>query len=945
MIRLPPSARRLLDFEGASLKFKLTLGAVVLGLTLLLVQSMVQFFVLRGDMIERIKVDQFALVSEVAAGLDEKIQERQEALSQAAKVVPVAAMGRHDELERFLTEERALLSMFDDLYIFDAKGLLLVDWPRKASRRGLDMSARDYIKGVQARLTAVVSQPVLGRSTGQPIVVIAAPILDAQGHLAGILGGVLNLYKPNLLGSLPQRKIGDTGYFYMVAPDRTVIAHPDRERILKPIAPQGANPLLDHAFDGFEGTGEGVNSRGLHGLFTFKRLQTNGWLLASVIPAAEAFQALGTVQRRMILTTLMLMLLCAPLLWSFARRQMRPLGELAAAVEQRTEAEGLEAKARPVPESGSREIRTVARAFNRFLAAWSQAEDRQRLASHVFETTAEAIVVCDVDANILAVNPAFCQITGYTEEEVQGRSMRFLRSDQHSPAFYKAMWRTVLDSGRWTGEIWNRRKNGKIFPKWQTISSVRNEQGEVTNYVFVFADLTEIRNAQQAAEHLSWNDPLTGMANRAQLLREMERHGGDSEGRNRFAALILVDLDRFKRINEARGLAVGDALLKIVAARISRTLAHDDLLARVDADEFAILLGNQGEPGAALANSVQSVAEKVRQRLREGIEVGGETFHLEASMGITLLLPNSHGIDAADILRQAETAIHQAKDAGGGHTVFYESAMAEAIREHYLMERELHRACRDGELRLFLQPQVDEERGYVGAEALVRWQHPLVGLTYPGRFIHLAEESDLIVTLDRWMLSEVCKLLARLEGMGLPLRISVNVSPRHFQRPDFLSHVQQTLAETGADPCLLVLEITEGLVIDSLDEAIAKMDTLTTLGIRFSMDDFGTGYSSLAYLKRLPVHELKIDRSFIQDAPSNPSDAALVQTIIAVAQHLELEIVAEGVETQAHADFLRDCGPVIHQGYLHGEPAAAEVWVERIRQAHQPKQEELALTD
>jgi len=940
MIHLSLSDWRRLDFERASLKFKLTLGAILLGVLLLLVQSILQFYALRGDIVERIGIQQFAVVTEVAASLDEKIEERLEALAQGAKAVPVQSMGQVGELEQFIKDERALLSMFDDLYIFDAKGLLLVDWPRKASRRGLDMSARDYIRGVQERGKPVVSQPVIGRSTGQPIVVLAAPILDAQGRLVGIFGGVLNLYKPNLLGSLPQRQIGEGGYFYMVAADRTVIAHPDRERILKPITAPGTNPVLDQAFAGFEGTGEGINSRGLHGLFTFKRLKTNGWILASVIPADEAFRALNTVQQRMIVTTILLVLVCMPLLWLFARRQMQPLGDLALAMEARAETGLPEEKSRPLSESGSQEIRTVARAFNRFVAAWAQAQDRQRLASHVFETTAEAIVVCDAQVNVLAVNPAFCQITGYQEGEVQGQSMRILRSDQHSPLFYKNMWRTVQETGRWTGEIWNRRKNGQPFPKWQTISSVRNERGEVTNYVFVFADLTEIRNAQQAAEHLSWNDPLTGVANRAQLLRELERDGGRPAEQRRFSALLLLDLDRFKRINEARGLAVGDALLKIMAARVSRVLGSDDLLARVDADEFAMLLAIPREQGLSLASAVQSLTERVRHRLQEGIEVGGETYHLEASFGVTLL-EAGETLDATEVLRQAETAMHQAKDAGGGHTVFYESSMAAAIREHYLMERELGRACRDGELRLFLQPQVGPRGDYVGAEALVRWAHPQLGLVCPGAFIPLAEESDLIVTLDRWMLTEVCRLLARRQGKGFPWRISVNVSPRHFQRSDFLDFVRQTLADTGADPRLLVLEITEGLVIGNLDEAIARMEDLTALGVRFSMDDFGTGYSSLAYLKRLPVHELKIDRSFIQDAPDNPSDAALVGTIIAVAQHLGLEIVAEGVETQAHANFLRGCGPVIHQGFLHGEPQLAEFWIARFEQSS-PK-EELAL--
>ncbi len=918
----------------ASLKVKLTLGAVLLGVVLLFVQSMLHYSVLRGSLLERIEIDQFALVSEVAAGLDEKIEERLKALSEAALGARLPIDGPLPPLEAFLANEKALLTMFDDLYIFDPRGVLRVDWPEKAGRRGLDMSSRDYIRGVRQQRMAVVSQPVIGRSTRQPIVVLAAPILDASGELAGILAGVLNLHQPNLLGTLSQRRIGENGYFYMVAPDRTVIAHPDRARILRPIAEPGVDALLDRALKGFEGTGEGSDGGGGHGLHTYKRLRTNGWLLASVIPEAEAFYSLAEMERRMLLVTLLLALFCAPALWLYFRSLVRPLGALAQSVGELAQNVQPGVLPAPVREEGSREIRTVARAFNRFLAAWSQAESRQRLAARVFETTAEAIVVCDARAVILAVNPAFSRITGYGEADVVGRSMRILRSDQHSPVFYKSMWRKVVAQGRWSGETWNQRKNGDAFPMWQTISSVRNDAGEVTHYVFVFADHTEIHRARDVAEHLAWNDPLTGLANRAQVLRELQRTVRRAEGGGRrFAALLLIDLDRFKLVNEAHGLAVGDTLLKIVAARLSRTLDRDDIPARIAADQFALLLAGRDEATADAASAaalVQSLADTLRERLREGIEVADEVFHFEASAGIALL-PENAAFDAEEILRQAETAVHQAKHAGGARTVFFDAGMTASIRDRYRLERELRLACSDGGLRLYLQPQVDARGALVGAEALVRWQHPRAGLIAPGEFIPQAEESDLIVAVDRWMLFQVCRLLAWQQRAGFPLRISANVSPRHFQRADFLDHVLRTLDETGADPALLVLEITEGLVIGQIEEAIARMSALTQRGIRFSMDDFGTGYSSLAYLKRLPIQELKIDRSFIQDAPTRPSDAALVQTVVAVARNLGLEIVAEGVETRAQADFLRGFDPLVRQGHLYGRPEPEAAWCERLR--------------
>ncbi len=556
-------------------------------------------------------------------------------------------------------------------------------------------------------------------------------------------------------------------------------------------------------------------------------------------------------------------------------------------------------------------------------------EARQRLASRVFDTTGEAIMVTDVEANIVAVNPAFTLITGYSEQEVLGKNPRILQSDRHDRRFHEMMWGTLLDSGQWAGEVWNRRKNGEIYPEWQTVSSVRDEAGRVTHYVAVFADLSEIRRAQQTAEHLSWHDSLTGLANRALFIHELEQVLASVRRDGHYTDVLLLDLDRFKDINEARGLAVGDALLIAVAARLKLMLNPDDILARLDSDEFAVLLGNPVPNREAAGRLALATAEKLRAALMDAIELKGEAFHVNASVGIAML-PESPQETAADVLRQADLAMHQAKAEGGGCAVFFETTMGEAVRERYQLERELRQAIDGNELRLYLQPQVDVDARQVGAESLIRWQHPSRGLLPPGVFIPLAESSDLIVEVDRWMLAQVCRLLAALDRDGRTLRISVNISPRHFNRPDFVEEVKRHLAASGADPTHLVLEITEGLVIANVADVVTKMTALAALGIHFSMDDFGTGYSSLAYLKRLPIHELKIDKSFIQDVTTDLNDAALVETILAVAQHLHLQVVAEGVETAAQAEFLNARGKVIHQGYFFGRPEPVDTWLAKL---------------
>jgi len=358
-----------------SLRLKLTLGAISIGVLLLLVQSFVQFYALRSELSVRIQDEQFTLLSTLAGHLDDKMEERLLALSQSARSIPSDKLGDLAALEKHLQGKTALLTLFDDLYIFDAAGVLLVDWPVKPGRRTLDMSGRDYIQCVRSTLRGCISQPILGKATKQPIVVLAAPVLAADGKLQAIVGGVLNLYKPNLIGELSQRKIGENGYLYLVSRERLLISHPDRARIMQPIASKTENPALDRAVHGFEGTQEGVNSYGVQGLFTFKRMQSTGWILASVIPSEEAFQPIGRIRQNMALITLSLILLCIPLLWSISRRLVEPFEKLATAMRQRAAAMQPHQPAEPVTESGSSEVRSVAAAFNEFLAARNQAEE------------------------------------------------------------------------------------------------------------------------------------------------------------------------------------------------------------------------------------------------------------------------------------------------------------------------------------------------------------------------------------------------------------------------------------------------------------------------------------------------------------------------------------------------------------------------------------------
>ncbi|MFC5300798.1 EAL domain-containing protein [Azospira restricta] len=555
---------------------------------------------------------------------------------------------------------------------------------------------------------------------------------------------------------------------------------------------------------------------------------------------------------------------------------------------------------------------------------------QQQLAAQVVDTMGEAVMITDPAGRIERVNAAFTRITGYAGAEVAGALPQVLGALRDDDVFAAGLWRDLQAQGSWLGEVSGRMRDGERRPLWLRITALRDEDGAVSHYVAVLSDLSEVRRAQELAEQLSWRDPLTGLGNRSLFGERLTQALAASHRDGTASCVLLLDIDRFKLLNEARGITVGDTVLLSIASSLVDTLGDDDLVARLDADEFAILLGPRAHDRQELAAAALRTAEKLRSRLYGGIDIHDGKLRVECSIGIALF-PEAGADTAMDVLRQADLAMHQAKAGGGGRVKFFESRMGDAVRDRYELEQELRQAIEAGELRLYLQTQIGPDKTPVGAEALVRWEHPRRGLVPPASFVPVAEGCNLVGVLDRWVLTEACRLLARLDAGGRPLRISVNISPQHFQEPDFVERVAEILRQTGADGSHLVLEVTEGLVIGNVDEVVARMLRLQDLGIRFSLDDFGTGYSSLSYLKRLPIHELKIDRGFIRDVTTDANDAALVDTILAVARLMELQVVAEGVETRAQADYLDTRYPMVHQGYLYARPQEANAWFSAFR--------------
>ena len=489
--------------------------------------------------------------------------------------------------------------------------------------------------------------------------------------------------------------------------------------------------------------------------------------------------------------------------------------------------------------------------------------------------------------------------------------------------------RTALANGYSAGHQYHLEVDGQTH--WYELSIARKDSthpGEGPRFVALARDVTERQQAQARTHQLAYFDALTGLPNRRMLLDRLGLALAAARRNGQIGALLFVDLDNFKQINDARGHTLGDQLLAEVARRLTGLLRPGDTVARLGGDEFVLLLQGIATDMATAGRQALAVAERVREALELPYAIDTHLYSSTGSLGITLFPKRAEGVE--DLLREADTAMYRAKDLGRNRIRFYEAAMQADVQERLALEQDLKKAMAEGQLAAYIQPQVDAQGTVVGGELLMRWSHPVRGSVPPARFIPIAEASGLILPMGAWMIEKACDAIAQLQRQGMPLSISVNVSQRQFRQEDFVERVRNVLAQTGATPSCLVLEVTESLLIENLDDTIARMTELVHLGVRFSIDDFGTGYSSLAYLKRLPLYELKIDKSFVQDTPDDPSDTAIVQSILSVARHLNLRVVAEGVETQAQADFLAASQCDCLQGYLFYRPEPLGGWLDGL---------------
>ncbi|MBK9443699.1 MAG: EAL domain-containing protein [Comamonadaceae bacterium] len=558
----------------------------------------------------------------------------------------------------------------------------------------------------------------------------------------------------------------------------------------------------------------------------------------------------------------------------------------------------------------------------RDITAIKRTQAELRIAATAFESQ-QGITITDAQGTILRTNQAFSRITGYSAQEALGQNPRLLASGRHDAVFYQVMWDNLATRGNWQGEIWNRRKDGEIYPEWLSISAVKDAAGHVGHYVATFFDISARKTAEQQINNLAFYDPLTQLPNRRLLLDRLAQALITCVRHQSCGALLFVDLDNFRTLNETLGHFQGDVLLENVARRLSACVREGDTVARLGGDEFVVMLEDLSDNPIEAATQAEAVGEKIRLSLNRSYTIGALEHHSTPSIGITLFGEAQHET-VEEPLKRAELAMYQAKAAGRNALRFFDAQMQVAVTQRAALEADLSEALLQDQLLLHFQAQVVGDGRLTGAEVLVRWQHPERGLVSPAEFIPLAEETGLIVPLGQWVLETACRQLVTWSTQPdlAHLTLAVNVSAKQFHQADFVARVQSILIRTGVNPKRIKLELTESLMVNDVEGIIAKMTSLKASGVGFSLDDFGTGYSSLSYLKRLPLDQLKIDQGFVRNILTDSNDAAIAKMVVALAESMGLSVIAEGVEIEAQKEFLAHLGCHAYQGYLFARPLA-----------------------
>jgi diguanylate cyclase (GGDEF)-like protein/PAS domain S-box-containing protein len=906
----------------------------------------------RADFQTVVAAEQSALVEHVADSLDEEARLRIDTLKDIAVTLTPEVLADPKRLTAVLNENKHLGRLFNlGLSVVSAQGKGLMDYPPLPGRAGSDFSGEDYFKDIMANGNVAISRPRIGRFSNKPIVLLAAPIRSQQGGIIGILVGSNTVTGSDFFTEIIPHEGRMGGAFHVISPrDRIYVASSRAGRTLQPLPSPGVNAMLDRYLEGYEGSGIALNAEGIETLSSSRRIPRTGWLVMASVPTATAFAPITRIETEIYKDAALASLVIAVLLWLYIRHQLAPLERSAAILEAMAKGDS---PLTSLPVEGSREIRRLLNSFNNFQARISEQKqslrdnaEQLRLAASVFDGTSEAIAITDVKGRIIRVNKPFCRLTGYEEEELLGQNPSLLKSGRHDAAFYAEMWRSISTTGNWSGEIWNRRKNGEIYPERLTISTISDAKGQVMQRVAIAADIT----AQKKAEAIIWRQAnhnlLTDLPNRHRFHELLRRDLALATATDRAVAVLLVDLDRFKEVNDTLGHTTGDRLLVEAASRIRSCLVDGDTIGHLGADEFIISLPDLND-----ATRLEATVATIRRAIAQPFHAGKDTIHLTASIGITIF--PTDGEDMEELFRNVDQATRQAKEDGRDRSACFTESMRLDTQNRLQLANDLREALTLGQFEVYYQPIIAmQTREIVKAEALLRWHHPERGFVSPALFIPIAEETGLIGEIGDWVFHQAAATARKLcDGCfhtrsGLCHRdpdapclfqIAVNKSPRQFFSG--FSHLEWPahMRSLGVSPHCISIEVTEGLLLGQHAEVMERLGKFRDAGMQIALDDFGTGYSAMSYLKRFDIDYIKIDQSFVRDMTVDSSDRAIAEAIIMMAHRLGMKVVAEGIETEEQYALLKAAGCDFGQGYLFAKPMPAGQFIPLVGELMPPR--------
>lgn len=921
----------------SSVNARITLFALAI---LVIGASIAAWFInltLRNDVQRLLTHQQIAVSESFAGGINREILERFTALEHVGQMAGLEMNGDPARLQRVLDSLPLFQRLFNGgTFITDAQGKALASAPTSAQRVGLSYADRDYFNEVMATGRPAIGAPVRGRVLGVPVIPIAAPVRGPDGAVLGAIVGIINLGMPSFLDAIQRNPFGKTGTQLLVDHrNRIIITASSPERIMEVLPPPGAHSYVDRFIQGFEGSDVLVNLRGEEVLVTVKHIEAANWYVAVTLPTREAFAPVVETQRRMMAGLILVCFLVGVLLWWVNRRQLMPLRTTADALAIATQNLGPDTRIAPLPVHRPDEIGRLIQAFNQLLAELGRQRAElarsELLYSTAFQTSPDAISITRVsDGQVVTVNERFTRMLGWRLEDIVGRSTVDMGM-WHNPDQRRTLVEMLQRYGRVEGHEADLVTSDGRIVSVEMSAAIVDFDGQPC-MLGITHDITERQVAQRQIEKLSLMDPLTGLPNRRLLIDRLAQAVTESVRDGRRGALLFINMDRLKSLNDRLGHERVDTLLRDVGELLSASIRPGDTVARVGGDEFVVLLRNlDADPQAAQAEALRHAEHLLESLSQERLFVPHDET-VSASLGVALFgQPDDR---AGDLFNRADLAMHQAKDAGRNQVCLYDARAHASHKSRVRLEADLRTSLAAGQIQLHYQVQVDSQQRIIGLEALARWQHPERGMVPPGEFIPLAEASGLIVPLGHWILETACQQLAQWakDPVMASLDVSVNVTSRQFEEPDFVAQLLATLERTGADARHLKLELTESLLIDRTDVVTSTMRALKARGIGFSLDDFGTGFSSLAYLKRLPLDELKIDASFVRDIESDSSDQAIAAMIVTLGNSLGLRVLAEGVERSSQRALLLSMGCHTYQGYLFSRPVPAKALEALVRQ-------------